>query len=239
MHLIPFNRGRSGTFNLNLAFNDGKVYIMDNHLAASWCWLQKIDPNTQYSLLHIDRHYDLLDSQTDFWVNALRSQNINLRTVSIQELVALRYRNEELPTNGPHQIFRWDNYLTIFNRLYPGVIGDWMFATHKDGSEVDEITLDEIEPWDLHTNLSYWINGGETRWIVNLDIDYFFSDVDNRYFQMFADEFVIRIANEIRTAWNKIDVLTIALSPEMCGGWENAERVAQLITSHLNIQWIE
>jgi hypothetical protein len=27
---------------LNFLFNQGKFYIMDNHLAATWCWLQKI-----------------------------------------------------------------------------------------------------------------------------------------------------------------------------------------------------
>lgn len=33
----------SGCYNMNFLFNNGKFYIMDNHLAAAWCWLQKID----------------------------------------------------------------------------------------------------------------------------------------------------------------------------------------------------
>ena len=32
----------SGCYNMNFLFNNGKFYIMDNHLAAAWCWLQKI-----------------------------------------------------------------------------------------------------------------------------------------------------------------------------------------------------
>lgn len=31
----------SGCYNMNFLFNNGKFYIMDNHLAAAWCWLQK------------------------------------------------------------------------------------------------------------------------------------------------------------------------------------------------------
>ena len=50
----------SGCYNMNFLFNNGKFYIMDNHLAAAWCWLQKIDTSKRYGLFHIDRHYDLL-----------------------------------------------------------------------------------------------------------------------------------------------------------------------------------
>lgn len=32
---------------------------MDNHLAAAWCWVQKIDQSKRYGLFHINRHYDL------------------------------------------------------------------------------------------------------------------------------------------------------------------------------------
>jgi hypothetical protein len=34
-----------------------------------------------------------------------------------------------------------------------------------------------------------------------------------------------------------IEVLTIALSPELCGGWDNSLRVARLIIDHLQINF--
>lgn len=241
MHIIPFNgRSHSGTYDLNLLYNDGKTYIMDNHLAAGWCWLQKIDTNKQYNLLHIDRHYDLLDSQTDLWIEALRTQNIDLKTISIPKLTALQYVHPDMGEE-PFTLFRWDNYLTIFNKLYPDTLDSCLFATQKDGDLIDDLEIDEVDSWDLQCELSYWLNErGKAKWIVNLDIDYFFSDYgDEHYFQLFSDEFVIRIADEIKKSMNNIEVLTIALSPEMCGGWDKAERVAKLITSHLNAQWID
>lgn len=46
----------SGCYNMNFLFNNGKFYIMDNHLAAAWCWLQKIDTSKRYGLFHCGRH---------------------------------------------------------------------------------------------------------------------------------------------------------------------------------------
>lgn len=67
----------SGCYNMNFLFNNGKFYIMDNHLAAAWCWLQKIDTSKRYGLFHIDRHYDLLNNLTDDFIAENRSELIN------------------------------------------------------------------------------------------------------------------------------------------------------------------
>jgi UPF0489 domain len=236
MHIIPFRgRNHSGTYDLNLLWNSNKAYVMDNHLAASWCWLQKINISEQYNFLHIDRHYDLLNSQTDWWIEALTNQHINLQNISVPDLSALRYSPHSMPSES-FPIFRWDNYLTIFNRLYPDLIGSTIFATHKDGDTIEELDINEQDSWTLQENLAYWLENGNTqKWIVNLDIDYFFTNYEEHYYQLYTDEFVIKIADELRQAQKHIEVITIALSPEMCGGWENAERVARIITEHLNI----
>lgn len=241
MHLIPFKgRNTSTHYNLNLLFQNGKTYIMDNHLAASWCWLQKIDVEKQYNLLHIDRHYDLLQSQIDWWIEALQEQNIDLKTISITDLLAIKYSHKEMPTSDSYPLFRWDNYLTIFNWLYPNIIASTTFATHKDGDTLEELEMYEPEIYELQENLSYWINSNnEKKWIVNLDIDYFFTDYDDRHFQFLTDEYVLKIAEEIKKSWENIEVLTIALSPELCGGWNNAVRVAKLITGYLETPWTE
>jgi hypothetical protein len=240
MFIIPFKGQRhSGTWDLNLLYNEGKVYLMDNHLAASWCWLQKLNITQQYNYLHIDRHYDLLDSQTDWWVSSLQEQSVNLKKISIQDLLQLKYHQEMNPNWESFPIFRWDNYLTIFNRLYPTIFISSQFATQKDGDEIDGYEINHVDSWDLHQNLSYWLMKNPLqKWVVNLDIDYFFSDYDEKhYFQLFSDEFIIRIANEIKKSMKNIKVLTVALSPEMCGGWKNSLRVCKLITDVLRINW--
>lgn len=237
--IISKGKKHSGTFDLNLLCNENKLYIMDNHLAASWCWLQKLDLEKQYNLLHIDRHYDLLNSQLDWWVDSLRQQNFDMKTITINQLTDLRYSSSDMATNDTYQIFRWDNYLTILNRLYPNLIASNTFATHKDGDIIYEMEISEIDSWKLQDNLSYWLkNDCKNEWILNLDIDYFFTSYDGeKYIQLFSDEYIIRIAKEIKKSIRNIAVMTIALSPEMCGGWKKSERVAKLITEELGIKW--
>jgi len=240
MHLIPFKGQNTSTdYNLNILYQSGKTFIMDNHLAASWCWLQKIDIEKQYNLLHIDRHYDLLESQIDLWIDAIQKQNIDLKTISITDLLAIKYQVKEMSIYETFPIFRWDNYITIFNRLYPNIIALNIFTTHKDGDAPENIKINDLDIYELQENLSYWINtNNEHKWIVNLDIDYFFTDYDEKRFQFLTDEYILKIAEEIKKSWNNIEVLTIALSPEFCGGWDNAIRVTKLITNYLNITWI-
>ena len=241
MHLIPFKgRNTSTYYNLNLLFQNGKTYIMDNHLAASWCWLKQVDTKKQYNLLHIDRHYDLLDSQTDWWLDALRQQNIDLTTISIDDLLAIKYHHKDMPTSDSYPLFRWDNYLTILHRLYPKLIASSIFATHQDGDTLDDLIMQEPEIFKLHENLSYWVNSNsKNKWIFNLDIDYFFTDYEDKHFQFLTDDYVLKIAEEIKKSWDKIEVMTIALSPELCGGWDNSIRVARIITEYLQINWSE
>ena len=47
---------KSGCCNVNFLVHDNKIYVMDNHLCASWCWEQKINPAYHYGIFHIDRH---------------------------------------------------------------------------------------------------------------------------------------------------------------------------------------
>jgi UPF0489 domain len=65
--IVPFKgRNTSGFFEQNFLWKSGDVYVMDNHRAALWCWLQHIAPEKKHSIFHIDRHYDTL--KCDRWV---------------------------------------------------------------------------------------------------------------------------------------------------------------------------
>lgn len=55
-----------------MLWQNGKVYVMDNHLSAAWCWLQSCDPQKKYNFMHIDRHYDMLECFYDEDLQPLR-----------------------------------------------------------------------------------------------------------------------------------------------------------------------
>lgn len=39
--------------------DNAPIYIMDNHLAAAWCWMQECNTEEKYNFMHIDQHDDL------------------------------------------------------------------------------------------------------------------------------------------------------------------------------------
>lgn len=53
-------------------------------------------------------------------------------------------------------------------------------------------------------------------------MDYFFESFDDECFQILTDNYIIALAKRLREVRNRIQVLTIALSPECCGNWRNA-----------------
>lgn len=234
-YIINKGKKKSECYNLNLLCNDGNTYLMDNHLAAIWCWLQKIDINKKYNLFHIDKHYDLLYSQLDCWVEELSKQNIDLQNIDIHELTKLRYMPKIRTDDKDDQLFRWDNYLTIFDNIYPNILHSMFFATHnKCNNNPWSLRSYEVDIWELPENISYWIiKENDSKWIINLDIDYFFCEYEDDYFQFVTDNYILRIADEIKKNKDRIEVITIALSPECCGGWQNSERIARLIGSQL------
>jgi len=238
MHIIPFKgKNASGDYNLNLLYNQEKTYVMDNHLAASWCWMKKLCPTKKYNLFHIDRHYDLLNNFTNLWIKELNKQSFDFTRSSITELLAIKYNSPNFPERKI-QVFRYDNYLTILNSIYPNLIDATFFSTHKDGSKINSLEIQEYEIYELLDNFSDCINeNNQVKWVVNIDIDYFFTKKNEKYFQFLTDEYIHSVADEIKKAWDNIDVLTIALSPGYCGGWDNSLRVARIITDYLQLDF--
>lgn len=73
--------------------------------------------------------------------------------------------------------------------------------------------------------LNRTIGQESVKWIVNLDLDYFFHSSDDGYIQILSDEYIRILAQKLRNCKHSINVLTIALSPECCGNWGNAIHV--------------
>ncbi len=214
--LIPLiNRGFSGPSEDNVLWKDKNVYVMDNHRLALWCWFQEMKKGERYNLFHIDAHPDLSES-------ALKNFNHDLWTLSLDD-----YRScWQSDINTP--LFRWDNYIQVFLQKYPELVGVTVSATHQVGSS--QKLSEEVKAFDLvkfsHSVFSEEKYINDLPWIVNLDLDYFFSAQPEKM-QLFSDEFVESIAKSL---WQGLDsgmikVLTIALSPECCGSWEKAEKM--------------
>lgn len=217
MHLIKPNRGGfSETFGTNLIWKNQDVYIMDNHRVAAWCWAEHTERNQPFSLFHIDRHYDLLQANLEKWVSAAPVLGeVNLQTYLDAEIIDRHL--------GPYKIFRWDNYLPIFIKQREGFMHQAFFMTHEEGDK-PWFPFRSIASTESLECLDYWLSI-DPKWIFNLDIDFFFMKSSIRDYRLFSDEYIEMLGIEWREAYDKNRFLcsTIALSPEMCGGWEAAE----------------
>ena len=72
----------SGKAQLNFLFQQDKFYIMDNHLAAGWCWLNELDKTKSYNLFHIDQHWDLWNKSPKSSYEFL----LNHKKISLKEI---------------------------------------------------------------------------------------------------------------------------------------------------------
>ena len=224
---IPLaTRGASADSRDNFLASVDNIFVMDNHRLALWCWFQKIQKSERYNLFHIDAHPDLSES-------GLKEFNHDLWTITLDD-----YRSaHQKEVNSP--LFRWDNYIEIFLQKYPENVGHTISATHHLGSTKD--LKEVVKPIDLVRRLddlfSERIYLNDLPWIVNLDIDYFFSSQPQKL-ALFSEEYVEAVALSIKRGLDNgmIKVLTIALSPECCGGWEKAEGMLKRFQQTLGMQ---
>jgi hypothetical protein len=234
--LVPFQgRNRSAYFRQNLLWRNNNVYVMDNHRAALWCWLQHIDPTQPHSLFHLDQHYDTLTSRLKTWLDHVPDS----WDLSIDEYLSRKVKHDDIP--DPVPLFSWDNYLSIYLALYKQSLQCCRFATHRVGTKPD-CTGIECDVWEVPYNLDYWLKDSLKPWIINVDLDYFFwhgGEDDERAQRMVSSAYIANVMRTInaKLAEGTIGVLTVALSPEYCGGWKQSEEVLALALAPLGIDF--
>jgi hypothetical protein len=223
---VLINKGRLKSMNQDLNFlaKQGNIYIMDNHLAAFWCWCQELDALETISLLHIDRHHDVGEALVKLGFHQYK--NTSFTKLSIHQAIALTVNN--LP------FFQWDNYIRLYNAFFPYSITNINFVTmQKLPSDYRHHKRIGLKEWIKDNS---WLPPNALPTIINLDIDVFFTNgrhkrvLSNQQFR----EFAIKLSKLI----NHAKVVTIALSPECCGGWDNSIEVCKKLLDLLQIEFI-
>lgn len=239
--IIKFKGKNSSWFkDLNLLCKENNIYVMDNHNAALWCWLQEIDSNEKYNILHVDAHYDTRSSHIDEWLNNIPN---NLHELDIIDYLSLKYGDPNF--EDVNAIMQWDNYFPIFHRLYKTNVNGYHFFTHKEGSMFEEMEnkLDEYPIPGILNYMDYIFDkkrAGTYKWIVNIDLDYFFQSIDDTdiTIRFISDEAIDFFLKKIKKHLNdNIAVMTIALSPECCGGWENSLTLMDYFAKKLDLNF--
>ena len=243
---MPDNYKDKASFCFNNVFlwQSGKVFVMDNHMAALWGWLQVCDKKRKYNFMHIDRHYDMLECFYNEDLEPLK-ENPHL---SFEDFCNLRRSDGKMP------VLRWDNYIMAGYNLFPDWFHTNIFLTQQEGDigkswGHEPMAIREENPLYMEFYLGQYIGepsefldgfkGKDYKlpWIVNLDLDVFYTS--GSHIQLFSDDYIRRIAEILQSNMDKIAVLTIAVSPDCLGGdgmsekWANGMRLLKVISDKL------
>ena len=213
---------------LNFLYRKGKFYIMDNHLAAGWCWLNTLNKQKEYGFIHIDQHNDCINNK-----NLALCQDILLK----DELTLFEYTS--LCLDG-EKVFIWDNYILQIRQLLPEWFKGARFSTRKEPRREDIETQFNPSAIDLLSKIKSFVPGTNNDYILNLDIDYFFDDNGVR---TSTDDEIRQLAQEIKRLLPNIAVITIALSPDCCehdgDGWQNAIEAMTVLDKELSLGFVD
>ncbi len=232
--IVPFSgRNPSVSQELNFLWQHGNVYFMDNHRAAAWCWFRHLPRETRARLIHIDQHYDTA------WVDpSIAAAQAALLRGDLQQYLDALHPDPHL---AAHEIrlFAWDNYIPIAAASCPCAFESFVFFTsdvgsppHRLGARTRRLTVKRVTstlakiPPDVPL-------------IVNIDLDYVFNEdqetPDGYSARVLPDGAVRRLAAWTRSVLDTGQALvaTIALSPECCDGWPEAERLAAVFAHEM------
>ena len=114
-----------------------------------------------------------------------------------------------------------------------------IFATQRVGDKPDWDEMLQPEAKQLLSNVTYYLETSD-RWILNIDLDYFFCAFpDDKRELMFSKEYIRSLFKEFHNAWEKgkFSSVTVCLSPDegYSGSWENAQRVLDIFTEVFNV----
>ena len=241
--LVPFKgRTNSGPYNQNFLWRHGSIYVMDNHRAAMWCWLQHVDPGQSHSLFHMDRHYDC-----QFMQEWLESCPHDLRQFGVNEYLDFDYASNGVGCSQRMPLFTWDNYLSIYLARYGNSINSLVAYVHDDGGQTapkQHFVRGNIwrgYVWDVPGDIDHWLDSNRGPWIFNLDLDCFFWHHAERPGLMVSDAYLTTCFEKIRKRIEDrtIAVTTIAFTPSrvFTGGWEPSERLAERVLQILGIDF--
>lgn len=222
--LLPWKeRGRSGPVHDSFLWASDRLYVMDNHRLALWCWWQHLKSSEWWTFHHVDRHFDALWERHNPWPT---------HTTAAHRSDLEAFRSATFKSHGEQlELYRWDTITSALWSLHRDQLTEVSFATAGEGDPPAILCAQHVDPWQLPSHFRYLAESDLRQApprIVDIDIDYFtHQDLDGAFGPVYSDSYIEELARSLRMGYenDRFGVITIALSPTTTGSWSLAENV--------------
>jgi hypothetical protein len=218
--LIPFEtRSEISHITKGFLWRYENIYLMDDHRYSFLPAIFHLRAEPLINVYHLDRHYD---------TKVVVEHDISL----LQEFVSSHVTNDDWM---PPQYITWENYLSFFLVLFRRKLRAIKMCTQHVG-DLPAVPIQEIEAYKLLDELQFDFSRHCYRFWVNLDLDFFFAGCHPPC-RWIADDLIEKLADIFKQGLEDgtISLLTVAISPECCGGWEPAEKSLKILFDKLCI----
>ncbi|MCG2697733.1 hypothetical protein L6307_01395 [Candidatus Parcubacteria bacterium] len=210
---------------------------MDNHRLSLWCWLKFIENDNfkKYTLIYLDQHIDCACADFDSRYKKFLENKNRLKVLD-------EFRNSK-HYFGKLSLINWQNFLAFAIKLE---IFKYIFLfTKADFKETEievkyntqeKINLKNITVYnsDTEKNLKNLFKNNLDI-ILDIDLDFFVEKKRNEDYYILNEKSIDACSEIIKKYSKKVFLTTIALSPECCGGWDNAEKILKCFTEKLSL----
>ncbi|MGC5324435.1 UPF0489 family protein [Brevibacillus sp. SYSU BS000544] len=237
-------------FDWKVRYPEKRIYLMRQHNWAFAAWeLEKVKGNlmNQSLLVHVDAHLD--DTPDGVFVTGLHEANTE------EEILAVAKGHDYVKSGAaPSNCMQIDNF--IWASVARGTIGETIFVSHQDEEVLSlDVLFDEAflkgneNCMEILSRLPEGCTYQHQRY---LDIQSFLSgvtlasnqmaqtkilDIDLDYFNLSksSKDEIQKSLQDLRN-FTKWDVITVALSPEFCGGNETAKQLLDIFLQVFELQ---
>lgn len=231
--IIPLKEKSSSNYqmvNFLYYFPEINLYLTDNHRIAFWNWINNIAKEEfgKYTLIHLDDHFDARANAIDD-IEKIKSEIKKLKNLT-------HFLSAKQTDRNDIALIGWDNFidaaikLGIFKNIIffvPQEINDLYREIGKEREFLHYQSMKNIDSFDYYLK-------EEKNVVLSMDLDYFVYRHNDTY-KLLCDEYINYHFENIKNNLDNIKLVTIALSPECCGGWENTEKILKLFIGKLNL----
>lgn len=205
------------------------IYIMDEHQGALVSWLLETKEFDEYTLFHIDYHWDATDIVEDELRMLDEWKNLTDEKLLLDKMLSIR-----IPSG--HLLIDWTNYISALLYLRPNMTKAHFAAYLNQDQYPSKVLRDSrvqmFTPDQLIPDLPRLLAATSGRVLVNVDFDF----LCRNYQRALPDELFVQLITAIKGRWDPQMILTIAWTPTLCGGWDSASEICKLLCNTLEIE---